>query len=65
MSCDSEELSVMVINVARYIAQQFVQRIREQYPNSEEYEMKEEKLLSYEQFRKKLCKGTPAVQPFV
>lgn len=59
MSCDSEELSVMVINVARYIAQQFVQRIREQYPNSEEYEMKEEKLLSYEQFRKNFARERP------
>lgn len=59
MNCDSEELSVMVINVARYMAQQFVQRIGEQYPNSEQYEMKEEKLLSYEQFRKYFVRERP------
>lgn len=59
MNCDSEELSVMVINVARYMAQQFVQRIGEQYPNSEQYEMKEEKLLSYEQFRKHFVRERP------
>lgn len=59
MNFESEELSVMLINVARYIAQQFVQRIQEQYPNSDQYEMKEEKLLSYEQFRKHFVRGRP------
>lgn len=59
INSQSDELSVMLINVARYMAQQFVQRIREQYSNSERYEMKEEKLLSNEQFRKNFAKERP------
>lgn len=59
INSESDELSVMLINVARYMAQQFVQRVREQYPSSERYEMKEEKLLSNEQFRKNFAKERP------
>lgn len=59
MNMESEEISVMLINVARYMAQQFVQRIREQYPSSDKYDMKEEKLLSYEQFKKNLAAQRP------
>lgn len=59
MNIDSEEINVMVINIARYMAQQFVHRISEQYPASADYEMKDEKLLSYEQFRKNLDRENP------
>lgn len=59
MNIDSEEVNVMVINIARYMAQQFVHRISEQYPASAEYEMKDEKLLNYEQFRKNLDREKP------
>lgn len=59
MDMESQEISVMLINVARYMAQQFVQRIKEQYPSSEKYEMKEEKLLSYEQFQRKFENERP------
>lgn len=59
MNIDSEEVNVMLINIARYMAQQFVHRISEQYPASSEYEMKDEKLLSYEQFSKNLDREKP------
>lgn len=59
MNIESEEVSVMLINIARYMAQQFVERIREQYPSTEQYEMKEEKLLSYEQFKKNFVTQRP------
>ena len=59
MNIDSEEVNVMVINIARYMAQQFVHRISEQYPASAEYEMKDKKLLNYEQFRKNLDREKP------
>lgn len=59
MKMESEEVSVMLINIARYMAQQFVERIREQYPSKEKYEMKEEKLLSYEQFKKGFAEQRP------
>lgn len=59
MNIDSEEINVMVINIARYMAQQFVHRISEQYPASADYEMKDEKLLSYEQFSKNLDRENP------
>lgn len=49
----SEEISVMVMNASRYTARQFLERIREQFVNLDEYEVKEENLLSYEQFQKK------------
>ena len=53
------EISVMIMNAARYTAQQFVERIREQFLFSDEYEMKEENLLSYEQFQKRMEGKTP------
>lgn len=52
MDTQSEAVSVMLVNAARYTAQQFVSRIREQLPNEDSYEMKEENLLTYEQFQK-------------
>lgn len=42
------------MNAVRYTAQQFTGRIMEQFMDSDEYEMKEENLLSYEQFQKRL-----------
>lgn len=59
MNIESEEVNVMLINIARYMAQQFVHRISEQYPAASEYEMKDEKLLSYEQFRKNIDREKP------
>lgn len=59
INSNADEVSVMMVNVARYMGQQFVQRIMEQYQTAEEYEMKEEKLLSYEQLRKSFAKERP------
>lgn len=59
MGNDGEELNVMLINIARYMAQQFAQQIKERYPHSEKYEMIEENLLSYEQFQKKFENERP------
>lgn len=50
----TNEISVMTVNAARYTAQQFVERIQEHFLSSEDYEMKEESLLSYEQFQNRM-----------
>lgn len=49
----SEELNVMMVNAARYTAQQFAGRIGEQFISADDYEVKEENLLSFEQFQKR------------
>lgn len=46
----AEELDTMMVNATRYTAQQFVNRIKEHFPNADLYELKEEKLLTYDQF---------------
>lgn len=51
MGTKSEKVNVMLMNASRYTAQQFVNRVRENFPSVDEYELKEENLLSYEQFR--------------
>lgn len=55
----SDELNTMMMNTARYIAQQFVERVREQFPSEDSYEMKEENLMSYEQFQKLFGRQCP------
>ncbi|MCI8836150.1 MAG: response regulator [Ruminococcus sp.] len=52
LGLQSNKLDSMLINAARYTAQQFVGRIREHLPIANLCEMKEENLLTYEQFRK-------------
>lgn len=51
MGIQTNKLDSMLINVARYTARQFVDRVREHLPDAELYEVKEENLLTYEQFR--------------
>ncbi len=51
MGIETNKLDTMLLNVTRYTARQFVGRVREHLPNSERYEVKEENLLTYEQFR--------------
>ncbi len=46
----SNKLDSMLIHAARYTARQFVGRVMEHLPSAESYELKEENLLSYEQF---------------
>ncbi|MCM1388307.1 MAG: response regulator [Bacillus sp. (in: Bacteria)] len=52
MATEADTLNVVVLNAARYTAQQFVNRICEHFPSAGAYEMKEENLLTYEQFEK-------------
>ncbi len=47
----TNKLDTMLINSARYTAKQFVGRVMEQFPSEECCELKEENLLSYDQFR--------------
>lgn len=56
MGIQSNKLDGMLIHAARYTARQFVMRVMECFPAMERYELKEEKLLSYEQFQKVLGK---------
>lgn len=52
----SNKLDNMLIHAARYTARQFVQRFMEQFPSLATYVLKEESLLSYNQFQKLLAK---------
>ena len=42
----------MFTNVAKYVAQQLVERAKNQFPFSEQFELEEEHTLTYEQFQK-------------
>ena len=52
MGIKTNKLDTMLINATRYTAQQFVGRIREHLPEAELQELREENLLTYEQFLK-------------
>ncbi len=52
MGIQTNKLDSMLIHAARYTAQQFVKRVMECFPDMEGYELKEENLLTYEQFQK-------------
>lgn len=56
MGIHTNKLDSMLIHAARYTARQFVARVMECFPAMDGYELKEEKLLSYEQFQKVLGK---------
>ena len=50
MELESKVIDVMLMNVAGYIARRLVERGREYFPSSEQFEITEEHLLTYEQF---------------
>lgn len=52
MGLHSNKLDSMLLHAARYTARQFVWRIMEHMPAASSYKLKEENLLSYEQFQK-------------
>ncbi len=52
MGIKTNKLDSMLVNASRYTAKQFAGRIMESLPSTKSYELKEEHLLSYEQFRK-------------
>ena len=61
MGIKSNKLDTMLVNATRYTAQQFVKRIMKHLPSAELYEMVEENLLTYEQFKELFEKYKPQV----
>lgn len=59
LGTQSEEVSVMLVNASRYVAQQFVDRVRDDFVSAGTYDLLEENLLDYEQFRKIFGKHKP------
>lgn len=47
----TDKVTVMLVNAVRYTARQFVKCIMENFPATEEFKLKAENLLTYEQFR--------------
>lgn len=52
LGLQTNKLDSMLIHASRYTARQFVNRVQEYFPAMNAYELKEENLLSYEQFRR-------------
>lgn len=61
MGLQSNKLDTMLMNAVRYTGQQFVGRVLENFPESCNYELKEENLLSYEQFQKVFQREKPQI----
>ena len=59
MGEQSDKVNVMLMNAVRYTARQFVDRIRIHFPTIASYEIKNESLLTYEQFQKIFGKQQP------
>ncbi|MCM1258771.1 MAG: response regulator [Roseburia sp.] len=59
MIAQTDKVNVMLVNAVRYAAKQFVDRIRSRFSSLSSYELKEENLLTYEQFKKAFGKGQP------
>lgn len=59
METNSDTVNVMLMNTVRYTAQQFVSRVSDRFPSADMYEIKEENLLTYEQFEKKFENRNP------
>lgn len=61
MDTKSKAMNVMLMNAARYTAQQFVENIRQHLPFAESDEVIDEQLLTYEQFERIFEKQNPQV----
>ena len=59
MGAKTNKLDTMLMNATRYTARQFVDNIRKHFADTEQYELKQESLLTYEQFQKVFDKETP------
>lgn len=55
----SESVNVMIMNVARYTARQLVEHLKEHFAELHDAKIKEEQLLTYEQFQKVFEKHSP------
>ncbi len=56
---ESGEVNVMLLNAARYVSHQFVNRVSGYFMSSSEYGLQEENLLDYEQFTRIFNRHTP------
>lgn len=61
MGVKSKKINVMLINAARYTAGQFVNRVMEHFPSIVSYEMQEENLLTYDEFREVFEQKKPQI----
>lgn len=52
METESNTVDALMMNATRFTAQQFVNRVSKQFPSAELSEMKEENLLTYDQFQR-------------
>lgn len=52
LGIQTNKVDTTLLHAARYVSRQLVNRLIEQFPKLSEYELKEENLLSYEQFEK-------------
>lgn len=55
----TKKVDVTLMNAVRYVARQFVQSIRERFPDEEKYHLLRENLLTYEQFEDIFAKRLP------
>lgn len=56
---DANTVDAMMMNATRFTAQQFVNRVSKQFPSAEMFEMKEENLLTYDQFQRAFERQQP------
>ena len=61
MGLQTNRLDTILLNAARYTARQFVGRLMEHFPEWDSYDLKEENLLTYEQFRRVFEREKPQV----
>ncbi len=59
LAAKSEAMDMMLSNVAKYAARQLAERLRRHFPSLESLELKEEQLLTYEQFYKLYQQRSP------
>lgn len=59
MELKSKSINVMLMDVARYTARQFVEHIKAHFPSLAQADIKDEQLLTYEQFQKVFEKHSP------
>lgn len=65
IGAETDGVDVMMMNATRYAAKQFVERIKTHFPNAEQFDIREENLLNYDQFQRAFEKHNPPVQPAV
>ena len=59
IGAESKGVDVMMMNATRYAAKQFVERIKMHFPNAEQFDVREENLLNYDQFQRAFEKHNP------